>query len=186
MRKTIVFTNKPFPLPSGKQICTNKTNTIIHNADAGLHNKPLSFSGNRSGLGTHLFQKSLLRERERGKTNAQQRDAKNTKNAILVALSTGTLIREMHPPLQSEEGTSVVQAEKVDDWDPWHGEHVPGECKKGTVTDPRDQKDHKHKLPNKIKNMQSWPFTHKVQRPMYVRFVVLFQLSIKKEVICSV
>ena len=36
---------------------------------------------------------------------------------LLVALATCALIREVHPPLQGEEGASVVQAEEVDHWD---------------------------------------------------------------------
>mmetsp|Transcript_13435 Transcript_13435/g.32051 ORF Transcript_13435/g.32051 Transcript_13435/m.32051 type:complete len:218 (-) Transcript_13435:527-1180(-) len=43
---------------------------------------------------------------------------------LLVALAAGTFIREMHPPLQGEQGSSVIQAEEVDHRDPWCGQQV--------------------------------------------------------------
>mmetsp|Transcript_36010 Transcript_36010/g.58978 ORF Transcript_36010/g.58978 Transcript_36010/m.58978 type:complete len:457 (-) Transcript_36010:72-1442(-) len=43
---------------------------------------------------------------------------------VLVALATCTLIWEVHPPLQSEEGSSVVQAKEVDHRNPWHSQDV--------------------------------------------------------------
>jgi len=43
---------------------------------------------------------------------------------LFVALPARALIWEMAPPLQGEETSSVVQAEEVDDWNPWHRQDV--------------------------------------------------------------
>ena len=43
---------------------------------------------------------------------------------LLVALATCALIREVHPPLQGEEGPSVVQAEEMYQRDERHGQEV--------------------------------------------------------------
>ena len=43
---------------------------------------------------------------------------------ILVALAASSLIWEVHPPFQGKEGTSVVQAEEVNHWNPWNRQQV--------------------------------------------------------------
>mmetsp|Transcript_59862 Transcript_59862/g.96921 ORF Transcript_59862/g.96921 Transcript_59862/m.96921 type:complete len:405 (-) Transcript_59862:126-1340(-) len=43
---------------------------------------------------------------------------------LLVALASGTLVREVAVPLKCKEGACVIKAEEVDDRNPWNGEKV--------------------------------------------------------------
>jgi len=42
---------------------------------------------------------------------------------LLVALAACTLIWKVTPPFHGKQGTSIVQTQEVNDWDPWYSQH---------------------------------------------------------------